>query len=88
MPDTDSMGSMAEAMATTMGEAFDAAQVGGLIIDVGNGVEEYAVFDPKKQTQSTLTKALKTPTQLIIMGNPGGPGQHWFRARYIDPAGT
>ena len=28
MPDTDSMGSMAEAMATTMGEAFDAAQVG------------------------------------------------------------
>ena len=27
----------------------------------------------------------KTPTQLILTGNPGGPGQHWIRARYIDP---
>lgn len=26
------------------------------------------------------------PTQMILTGNPGGAGQHWIRARYIDPS--
>lgn len=26
-----------------------------------------------------------TPTQMHATGNPGGPGHHWVKARYIDP---
>lgn len=33
-----------------------------------------------------LRSAKGVPTQLILTGNPGGPGQSWIKARYIDPA--
>ncbi len=33
-----------------------------------------------------LRSATGVPTQLILTGNPGGPGQLWIKGRYIDPA--
>jgi hypothetical protein len=31
---------------------------------------------------ATLRSAAGVPTQMILTGNPGGPGQHWVRERY------
>jgi hypothetical protein len=33
-----------------------------------------------------LRSATGVPTQLLLTGNPGGPGQGWIRRRYVDPA--
>lgn len=33
-----------------------------------------------------LRSAAGVPIQLILTGNPGGPGQLWIKGRYIDPA--
>jgi len=30
----------------------------------------------------TLRSAHGVPTQMVLTGNPGGPGQHWIAARY------
>lgn len=33
-----------------------------------------------------LRSTAGVPVQLILTANPGGPGHHWIKARYIDPA--
>ena len=35
--------------------------------------------------RATLRSANGVPCQLHGTGNPGGPGHHWVKARYIDP---
>lgn len=51
-------------------------------------VEEAGLYpDPKPidRLRAVLRSAAGVPTQLILTGNPGGAGQAWIKARYIDP---
>lgn len=41
---------------------------------------------PIDRLNGVLRSAQGVPTQLILTGNPGGPGQLWIKQRYIDPA--
>jgi hypothetical protein len=41
---------------------------------------------PIDRLNGVLRSARQVPTQLILTGNPGGPGQLWIKNRYIDPA--
>lgn len=52
-------------------------------------IEEAGTFpswEPIAKLKATLRSAKGIPTQLLLTGNPGGPGANWVRARYIDPA--
>lgn len=40
---------------------------------------------PIDRLNGVLRSAHGVPTQLILTGNPGGPGQLWIKKRYIDP---
>jgi hypothetical protein len=44
--------------------------------------------DPKpvNKLRATLRSGAGVPCQFHGTGNPGGPGHHWVKARYIDPA--
>lgn len=46
----------------------------------------YADPAPIDRLNGILRSVRGVPTQLMLTGNPGGPGQHWIRQRYIDPA--
>ena len=51
-------------------------------------VEEAGNFPssaPIMKLKGTLRSARGIPCQMILTGNPGGPGQGWIRVRYIDP---
>jgi len=51
-------------------------------------VEEAGNYpDPKPidRLNGVLRSVGGVPTQLILTGNPGGAGQQWIKARYIDP---
>lgn len=41
---------------------------------------------PIDRINGILRSAHGVPTQLLLTGNPGGPGQQWIKTRYIDPA--
>ncbi len=41
---------------------------------------------PIDRMHGALRSAFGVPTQMILTGNPGGPGQNWIKNRYIDPA--
>lgn len=43
-------------------------------------------FAPIAKLKACLRSAKGIPTQMLLTGNPGGPGANWVRARYIDPA--
>lgn len=45
----------------------------------------YPDSKPIDKLFGALRSAQGVPTQLILTGNPGGPGQLWIKARYIDP---
>lgn len=52
-------------------------------------VEEAGNFPestPVDRLNGILRSAAGVPTQLILTGNPGGPGHQWIKGRYIDPA--
>lgn len=52
-------------------------------------IEEAGTFPswaPIAKLKATLRSAKGIPTQLLLTGNPGGPGSNWVRSRYIDPA--
>jgi hypothetical protein len=52
-------------------------------------IEEAGTFPnwaPIAKLKATLRSATGIPCQLLLTGNPGGPGANWVRARYIDPA--
>lgn len=40
---------------------------------------------PIDRLNGVLRSAHGVPTQLLLTGNPGGPGHGWLKARYIDP---
>ena len=46
----------------------------------------YPDSKPIDRLNGVLRSAAGVPTQLILTGNPGGPGQLWIKNRYIDPA--
>lgn len=46
----------------------------------------YADPAPIDRLNGCLRSVGGVPTQLILTANPGGVGQHWIKARYIDPA--
>lgn len=51
-------------------------------------VEEATNFplpDPIMKLKGTLRSAAGVPCGVRLTGNPGGPGHHWVKARYIDP---
>ena len=51
-------------------------------------VEEAGQYpDPRPidRLWGALRSAHGVPTQMILTGNPGGPGQLWIKARYVDP---
>jgi len=51
-------------------------------------VEEAGNYpDPKPidRLNGILRSVHGVPTQLILTGNPGGPGQQWIKKRYVDP---
>lgn len=41
---------------------------------------------PIMKLKATLRSAKGVPCQMHGTGNPGGPGHHWVKNRYIDPA--
>lgn len=52
-------------------------------------VEEAGNFPspaPILKLMATLRSGAGVPVGLRLTGNPGGPGHHWLKARYIDPA--
>ena len=48
----------------------------------------YALPDAIQRLHAVLRSARGVPTQMILTGNPGGPGQQWIRERYVDPHPT
>jgi hypothetical protein len=46
----------------------------------------YPFSAPIDRLHAALRSAQGVPTQMILTGNPGGPGQGWLKARFIDPA--
>lgn len=46
----------------------------------------YPMPAPIDRLNGVLRSAKGVPTQLLLTGNPGGPGQGWIKDRYIDPA--
>lgn len=46
----------------------------------------YAMPNAIDRLNGVLRSAKGVPTQLLLTGNPGGPGQGWIKQRYIDPA--
>ena len=46
----------------------------------------YQSSDAIDRLNGVLRSGAGIPTQLLLTGNPGGPGQQWIRKRYIDPA--
>jgi len=51
-------------------------------------VEEATNFpfpDPINKLKGTLRSSAGVPCGMRLTGNPGGPGHHWVKARYIDP---
>jgi hypothetical protein len=42
--------------------------------------------EPLNLLRGTLRSAEGVLCQIVLTGNPGGPGHHWVRARYVDPA--
>lgn len=51
-------------------------------------VEEAGTFPsetPILKLMATLRSGAGVPCGMRLTGNPGGPGQHWVKARYIDP---
>ncbi len=46
----------------------------------------YADPAPIQRLHACLRSTKGVPEQMLLTGNPGGPGQHWIKARYIDPA--
>ncbi len=52
-------------------------------------IEELTNFpDPRPvfKMKATLRSAERVPCRFRATGNPGGPGHHWVKLRYIDPA--
>lgn len=52
-------------------------------------IEELGNFPdpaPVLKLMATLRSAEGVPVQFRATGNPGGPGQHWIKQRYIEPA--
>jgi len=52
-------------------------------------IEEITNFPfpgPIMKLKGTLRSAKGVPCGMRATGNPGGPGHHWVKARYIDPA--
>src|SRR5215831_2884143 len=52
-------------------------------------VEEVTNFpfsSPIDLLRATVRSAEGIPVGLRLTGNPGGPGHHWVKQRYIDPA--
>ena len=52
-------------------------------------VEEAGTFPssaPIMKLMATLRSGAGVPCGVRLTGNPGGPGHHWLKARYIDPA--
>lgn len=52
-------------------------------------VEEAGTFPSEKpilKLMATLRSGAGVPVGIRLTGNPGGPGQQWVKARYIDPA--
>jgi hypothetical protein len=46
----------------------------------------YASPGPIDRLHGALRSVAGVPTQMILTANPGGPGHHWIKSRYIDPA--
>jgi Terminase large subunit, T4likevirus-type, N-terminal len=54
-------------------------------------VEEITNFpspEPIMKLMATLRSGAGVPCGFRCTGNPGGPGHHWVKARYIDPCPT
>jgi hypothetical protein len=47
---------------------------------------QYPDSAPIDRLNGVLRSAKSVPAQLILTGNPGGAGQQWIKARYIDPS--
>lgn len=46
----------------------------------------YPLSDPIDRLFGCLRSPTGVPVQMILSANPGGPGHHWIKQRYIDPA--
>ena len=46
---------------------------------------QYPDSRPIDRLWGALRNAHGVPTQMILTGNPGGPGQLWLKERYVDP---
>lgn len=46
----------------------------------------YPLSDPIDRLFGCLRSPHGVPVQLLLSANPGGPGHHWIKQRFIDPA--
>jgi|SRR5579859_442561 len=46
----------------------------------------YPASAPIDRLFGCLRSSFGVPVQLMLSANPGGPGHHWIKQRYIDPA--
>lgn len=49
-------------------------------------VTNFPMPGPIDKLRATLRSGGPVPVGMRLTGNPGGPGHHWVKARYIDPA--
>lgn len=49
-------------------------------------VTNFPMPGPIDKLRATLRSGGPVPVGLRLTGNPGGPGHHWVKSRYIDPA--
>lgn len=48
--------------------------------------EQFPNPDPIDKLRGSMRSVHGVPCTLILTGNPGGPGHHWLKQRYIAPA--
>lgn len=48
-------------------------------------VTNFASSSPIDKLRATLRSPVGVPVGMRLTGNPGGPGHHWVKARYVDP---
>jgi hypothetical protein len=53
---------------------------------MGEEIGQFPSAKPIMMMMATLRSGAGVPCQFVATGNPGGPGHHWVKQRYIDPA--
>lgn len=64
-------------------EKYQGQNVSDVVIEEAGNFPDPA---PIQRLHGVLRSTQGIPVQMLLTGNPGGPGQQWLKARYVDPA--